>query len=282
MNCEEAKKLFADDWNDTLSERDSLALSAHLSECPACCDEMERLRALWTRLGSLPAEEPRAEVRHRFYEALEAYGHGMASTPVRGFGGRRFVPDSPAWRWGAIAAVLVLGVGAGYIAGRRGSASENSAQNNEVSQLRQEVGTMRELVALSLLQQQSAGERLRGVDYAYQAAQPNSRPGRSGNQESQQVLAALLDSVSNDPNVNVRLAAADALRGFGQNPVARQGIIRAIARQSAPLVQVALIDLVVDLKDANAAAELRTLAQNPSSDPAVRERASWALEQLLQ
>jgi hypothetical protein len=61
---------------------------------------------------------------------------------------------------------------------------------------------MRELVALTA-GQQSASERLRGVSWANQVESSDG-----------QVLAALLDSVNHDPNVNVRLAAADALRTF--------------------------------------------------------------------
>ena len=55
---------------------------------------------------------------------------------------------------------------------------------------------MRQLVTLSLLQQQSAGDRLQGVNWSYRVEQPDTA-----------VLAALLTTVNHDPNVNVRLAA---------------------------------------------------------------------------
>ena len=45
---------------------------------------------------------------------------------------------------------------------------ETTSGDPRVAQLRGEVSSMRQMVALSLLQQQSAGERLRGVSYAYQ------------------------------------------------------------------------------------------------------------------
>ena len=53
---------------------------------------------------------------------------------------------------------------------------------------------------LSLMQQQSAGERLRGVSYAYQAPASDT-----------EVLSALLATVNQDESVGVRLAAVDAL-----------------------------------------------------------------------
>jgi len=46
------------------------------------------------------------------------------------------------------------------------------------------------------------------------------------------------------------------------------------------LVQVALIDLLVDLKDRQAEPELRQLLGNSTADAGVRERAQWALQKL--
>jgi HEAT repeat protein len=95
-----------------------------------------------------------------------------------------------------------------------------------------------------------------------------------------QVLNALLDSVNHDPNVNVRLAAADALRAFAMTSAARSEIARAIVPQSAPLVQIALIDLVVGLKDSAAVTELKKVAGNDSLNSSVRERAAGAVTRL--
>ena len=65
---------------------------------------------------------------------------------------------------------------------------------------------MRQMVALSLMQEQSASERLRGVSWAMPRAVDDT-----------EVLSALLTTVNQDPNVNVRLAAVDALRIRGQS-----------------------------------------------------------------
>ncbi len=128
---------------------------------------------------------------------------------------------------------------------------------------------MRQMVALSLLQQQSASERLRGVSYAVQAP-PNDT----------EVLSALLKTVNQDPNVNVRLQAVDALRQFGSSPVTRTAIAQSIAKQDAPLVQIQLIDLLVDLKDKDSSGELAKISTDEKIDAAVRQHAKWALGKL--
>jgi hypothetical protein len=236
-------------------------LKRHLEDCAACRQEAEGLEGLWTKLDSLPAEEPPPQMRDRFYAALNAYGEGFSAASSREGQKSNFtwLPVSIA------AATLLIGLGLGYAV----NSQKGGRESTEVAQLRGEVNGMRQLVALSLLRQQSASERLRGVSWANQVESSDG-----------QVLAALLDSVNHDPNVNVRLAAADALRTFAMTSAARTEIARAIVPQSAPLVQIALIDLVVDLKDSAAVTELRQVVGNGSLNPGVRERAAWAVERL--
>jgi HEAT repeat protein len=128
---------------------------------------------------------------------------------------------------------------------------------------------MRQLIALSLMQQQSASERLRGVSWAYRA-EPSDK----------EVLSALVSAVNNDPNVNVRLAAVDALHAFAASPVTRQAVVEALPRQTTPTVQVALIDLLVDFKAQDAVSALREFADQDKVNGTVRRRAQWALERL--
>jgi len=139
----------------------------------------------------------------------------------------------------------------------------------EVSHLRGEVDNMRQLVALSLMQQQSASDRLRGVNYAYRV-EPSDP----------EVLAALLTTVNHDPNVNVRLAAVDALKNFTDNPVGRKGLVQALPKQDSPLVQIAILDQIVELRDRSADSTIQFLLSKQNVNPDVRQRAQWALKQL--
>jgi len=143
------------------------------------------------------------------------------------------------------------------------------APNPELAQLRGEVSNMRQMVALSLMQQQSAGERLRGVSYAYQAPASDT-----------QVLSALLTTVNQDESVGVRLSAVDALHKFGASPLTRDAVVNSIRKQNSPLVQVQLIDLLVDFKDKGAVPELAALSSDESIDSAVRAHAKWAIGKL--
>jgi HEAT repeat protein len=158
---------------------------------------------------------------------------------------------------------LILGIGIGY------RMHAVPAANPEMSELRSELSQTKQMVALSLMQQQSATDRLRGVNWSYRLQQPSA-----------EVLHALLDTLMHDSNVNVRLATVDALRQFGNQPDVRRGLVNAISQQESPMVQIALIDAAVDLRDKESVGTLRKLTQDQSADSAVRDRAQKALEQL--
>lgn len=261
MTCEESKRLFADYLSQSLTGAEEIELEAHLTGCGECRAEADRLEMLWRDLARIPTEEPGVGLRSRFYEMLRGAGVGSAPAPSAARRWWRAAPSSPAlWRIAAGLALLGIGAAIGYAVRPNGS---------EIAQLRGEVSTMRQLVALSLLQQQSASERLRGVSWAYRVEPSDS-----------EVLTALLDAVNRDSNINVRLAAVDALHAFAANSLASQRVLQSLENQSAPIVQVAIIDLLVDLKEGKAGPELRKLAENASIDNGVRQRAQWALERL--
>jgi hypothetical protein len=252
MNCDEIRPLLADRWAGGLKGSDALAYEGHLDSCAPCRAEAERLTAFWRDLAVLPCEEPGGSLRERFEDSLRAYREGMNTAP------RRW----SAWQLAAAAAILAVGIGAGY-----GLRPDRGGE--EVAELRGEVASMREMVALSLLQQSSASERLRGVSWANRSEPTDGK-----------VLDALVTAVNHDTNVNVRLAAVDAMRAFAGSPAARQAMVDSLSRQDAPLVQVALIDWLVDVKDRNATGGLRELASDTSVNDGVKQRAQWALERL--
>ena len=136
-------------------------------------------------------------------------------------------------------------------------------------ELRRELHDMRQMLMLSLMQQQSATERLRGVSESVQIDQPGA-----------EIVRALLETLKHDPNVNVRLACVDALRRFSEQDVVRRGTVEALTESSYPLLQIALIDFMVETKDKEAIDALRRLSEDSMVDEAVRGRAAWGVGQL--
>jgi hypothetical protein len=267
MICERVREQIPECLAGRLDDAAREKLVVHLETCGACRAELAEMNAVWRGLGSMPEPEPDPAMRSRFLEVLEAYQAGRASglAGQSGDSGRAFrPPHSPhIWQAALAFALLVAGVFLGrYIA-------EPPGASPEVAQLQGQVESLRQLVTLSLLQEQSPSSRLRGVTYSYQMAQPDA-----------QVEQALLYAVNHDSNVNVRLSAVDALEKYAANPQIRRALADAVPVQDSPLVQIALMDLLVELNDREAAPALRKLAQDAQADSQVRQHAAWAIQRM--
>lgn len=272
MQCEEVRDQFTDYLRDNLQEPVRSEVQQHLIACDACREEAEGLKMIWAKLGDIPATQPGPELRARFEVMLEAYKQGLDHAHSRSFWHSvnswmaRWWPQQPALQLGLALALLIVGA---VLGPQFRTATPIQQPNGEITELRSELHQMRQMLALSLMQQQSASERLRGVNWSYQLQQPGG-----------EVLNALLDTLMHDQNVNVRLAAVDALRQFGGQSVVRRGVVEALGQQNSPMVQIALIDLVVDLREKASVDTLRKLTQDQDVNEAVRQRAQKGLAEL--
>lgn len=275
MNCQRTKELFADSLLGHLDDSVRRELETHLRNCASCREESTGLAAIWEELATLPKEQPSAALDLRVQEALKNSESAMIQAERELGRTQRTLagwlvslwPKEPALQLILAALLFALGIAIGPTLMR----PRNSGTNNEptIAQLRQEVANMKQLLTLSLLMQPSPSERLRGVEWTARL-----------DQADEQVLAALLRVLELDSNVNVRLAAVDALQQFVQNPRVRKGMIEALAHPQSPLVQMDLILAFVRSNERESVGVLKALLQNPNTDPTVRERAEWALQKL--
>jgi len=267
MNCERIREQIPEALAGRLDKAARESLVEHLEACAGCRSEVAELNAVWRGLEAVKSgmdEAPNEGAKVRFQEMLAAYQAGMASVhpPVPKTRVAWF-PSQPAWQF-AMAAGLLLG---GIFVGRYLQTAGAGAA--EMAQLRGQVEGLHQMVALSMLQQQSPSARMRGVTYSEQFAQADP-----------QVLDALLQAVNHDSNVNVRLSAVDALQKFGGDPEVARQMVNAIANQDSPLVQIALVDMLVQLNARGVAPDLSRIAADTRMDEMVRQRAAWALHKM--
>ena len=231
MNCGQANKLLMDSLMGALDAEARRDLDEHLASCERCAAEAAEMETLWHDLGDLGEsshEVPSDKLTRRFRLALADFETNLHETSRPGFSEwwASLWTARPAWQAAFSAAVLLLGVllGTGLTA--------RQASNEELAELRADVETMSRAVTVSLLQHQSASERLRAVSWSRMAGGDD------------QVLTALLDSARTDPNVNVRLAAVDALAGYADQGDVRTRLIDALEVEESPLVQLAVLEAV--------------------------------------
>jgi HEAT repeat protein len=95
-----------------------------------------------------------------------------------------------------------------------------------------------------------------------------------------EIVKALVKTMNEDGNTNVRLAALDALSHFQNDPQVRRALVSALAKQKDPVVQIALIQLMVKLKEKGAVEDLKKIADDDKSIDAVKDEAYSGLLKL--
>ncbi|HEX8531631.1 MAG TPA: HEAT repeat domain-containing protein [Cytophagales bacterium] len=172
--------------------------------------------------------------------------------------------------WGLGLAASVSLLLAGFLAAwllLRGGAP--AVPKDDMTALQLEVKEMKQLVMLSLLENQSASERIKAVSYA--EALPALDPA---------VRDALVRTLDADQNPNVRLAAAEALGRFPESEEVRRALVDALEREPDAMLQITLIQLLVNMEEKRAARSIERLIRRDSTPEVVRSLARKGLSAL--
>jgi hypothetical protein len=273
MNCQRVQESFIDYQDGTLAPDDSVQLRAHLSSCPSCQREWAALQEISRKLGQLPAVEPSPRLREQFHAMLET--HQADANSVNPFALARsqldrffaaLLPARPALQFAFSLVLLVAGVFAGArFLGRPAPAVDENTQK-ELRDLHAQVNDMSKLVTVSLLTQKSTSERLQGVLATMDLKSPDRK-----------VLGDLVGALAFDPSVNVRLSAVEALAPHAEDRLVRAGLLSALPREPAPLVQMAMIELLTSVHETDATPMFERLSRDENADKNVREAARRGL-----
>ena len=131
------------------------------------------------------------------------------------------------------------------------------------------VQTMKKVLAFTQQPKTSASERIQAVNQSYEL---------DGIDEA--ITQLLINTLNFDTNVNVRLAACQALSRFESEPHVREALIQSLTIQTDPNLQIALIDMLVASKEKRAVGEMQRLAHSQQTIQAVRLRAQEGINRL--
>lgn len=276
MNCQRVQDSFIDYQDGLLPADEAAQLRTHLASCPTCQREWSALQEITRKLDTISTdEEPSPRLREQFYAMLETHQREAdAPSPFALARSRidRFfaalLPAQPALQF-AFAVALLIG---GLFAGQRFMAKPavvppaDDTAKKELADLRKQMDSMNELLGYSLLQQKSTSERMKTVLAKMDLKSPD-----------REVLTGLVGSLALDPSINVRLSAVEALAQHADDSLVRAGVLLALSRENAPLVQVAMIELLASARDQSARPVFEKLSRDEALDRNVREAARRAL-----
>ncbi len=164
----------------------------------------------------------------------------------------------------AFASVLLISgfVGGYFISQPRG--------DEKVSVLTNEIADLKEMVMLSMLEKESATERLKAVSLTSEMDDP-----------SKKVTEALIETLNKDRQVNVRLAALDALRPYFRNANVREALVKSIGNQESPMVQVALAEVMVALQAKESVDAFEKIIKSDRTPEDVKQRIEESIQTLI-
>jgi hypothetical protein len=271
MNCESAKEKMADWLNSGMTETEQREWDLHATGCPECTEEWKSLRHVWQTMGRINVPEPSPQMQTRFYALLDEYKDTMAPSPIPAVGWleqlKKIWNPQPVLRMAYALVLLLLGVTTGYWLKTGSSPSQYEAQMNALSA---EVHEMKEMMLLTLIENPSASERLRAVSLTKDIKKVDQR-----------VIDALLSTLNNDENVNVRLVTLDALAQLAHDPRVREGLVQSIVRQESPLMQAAMVDVMVALEEKRSVKPLRQLLKDKELDQSVKGKIEKGIQVLI-
>ena len=254
MKSDKIKTLLEKYYAGETSLEEEMALKSALKSIAILPDELKADAELFTMMNAM--EEDTSDL------AIDLGERTTKIIPITHGNSLNY----PMWivRIAAGFSLLIFGVFAGLMIGQW------RTEKTDVAEIRQDINEMKQLVALSQLRKESASERIMA---AYEFRKMDST--------NDEILDALIYTFNNDDNSNVKNAAADALFKFGNHDKVRKAFINGLTRQTDPVLQIKLIDMLVGLDEKGAIPKLQEVMQGDSQMKVVKQKAAQGMGKLL-
>ncbi|WP_421891932.1 hypothetical protein [Marinoscillum sp.] len=221
----------------------------HLRLCDSCQSRLKEMEEILSLMENTRQVDPPASIAWNVAAAVRQ--ERTKQTPAR---------TIAFWQIAAAVALLVVGFAMG-----QWSVTDH---REEVIALRSQVDLLKEMSMINALQTSTASQRLQVVNRIEEE--------KSG--ASDQLVATLMKTLNTDESPNVRYAAAQALARFTDQEQVRLELSKSLEYQSDPLIQIALISILMEAQERNAVRPLRKLLDAEGTSPEVKQQAKVALE----
>ncbi len=256
MEADKLESLLIDYIDGKFSLEERVSVENELAENESSLRRYDQLKQVINQIDQSPELEPTSSLQLKFEKSLH-------QEILNSNKGKQIFFQSLVWRIAAGFVFLMVSGGIGFWI------NKNNEQQKEIARLREEMDSTKRMMMAMMTNPQSASQRILGVAASYQIKQPDD-----------EIVNALLKTMNEDPNTNVRLAALEALSKFHHQAHVRTALITSLAKQKDPVVQISLIRLMVEMKEKSVIQELDRITRDKESIKAVKDEAYSGLLKL--
>lgn len=266
MECKNTSDLLIDYYDKKLPQTLSEEIEQHLKKCEKCRTEFHQIQKMMDEINTVEQKKPDKKLRRHFEEMLADEKQIL----------NKSTQDKKTIQWSfspffQVAAALLLLI-VGYFVGLNVSnfSDEKSHSQEQIAALQDDLNRMKQMVVFAMLEKQSASERIKAVSYVDNMSRPND-----------EVINALIETLNNDDNTNVRLAAAKALAKFAQLQKVREALLWSLESQTDPSLQIAIINILVEIEEHKAVQPMKKLIEDENTHEVVKKQAEIGISVLI-
>jgi anti-sigma factor RsiW len=244
MKCEDVKIELPAYIDGQLDKQSTEAVRSHLEMCDDCRKLYSEMNSFLSFMDSFPEEKAPAGMKEEFMKLVEE------EMPKQ----QRRIVMIPAWmKVAAMIVVALVTYSTGYYMG-------NEKGEAKTQQLEVALNQTKQQVLLAGLQEYTGPQKIEAV---YNISQS----GMSGDA----LVDALVNTMNSDKNVNVRLAAINALSGMMKdNAKVKKELIRSLSLQDNALLQISLIQVLTESGVKEAKDEIESIVKSDKTDENVK------------
>lgn len=261
MNCNDVSSKMVEYLDNQLPGEEVKLIEKHLESCERCMDEVRDIQTVLIKVSEVKTENPDESLRSNFYSMLQVEIDKQKSQNLQ--------KHTRMFSLTRIAAGLALIIAGAFMGMIINPLLKNKNQSSELVQLKSEIQSLKEVMMLNMLDQDSPSERIKAVNYAEELS------------ANDQVVQALVKTLNNDKNVNVRMAAAYSLSKLSARKEVLDSLVKSLEIQTDPIIQVVLMDILVQNGETRALTPIQNIISNENTLKEVKEIAKKNMQVLL-
>ncbi len=235
------KEKIVDYVEGTMSLKDRGFFEANMADSPELQNDVDDYKAMLGVMIDLPEHQPSDQLSQNFSSFLELEKEKIISSKVEAK-----VFSFKYWSQVSAAAVILL---LGIFIGTK-YCNQPTASNTEIQKVYAKLEENKKMM-MKLLEEKSTSSRITAVNYSYQMDKGDD-----------EIYDALIKALNTDKSPNVRLAAMEGLSKFADDQKVRNALIYSLEKQTEPVVQINLINILVSLNEKKAIPQMEKIIDN--------------------